>query len=470
MSYPYTTSQRASEPTSPSPISEVLREAGLVDPRTGTLTRSTDEIASALAMGLRQMESTDPWAAPFALMIRADWCSIDGTEPGNLQMRVTPNGVQIRERTPSTLACTDVNHFSQTCNDCWTTRVLNPAPQWYPASERVQVRLEAITTNATTCRVEIRRRTHPNHIQPEAIWTDPWAAPRDYTTEFYKAHRDDRTIDTTWVDVAPDVQVSDGHTFPRGVLVRQATGHEEAPWTTPRFIPETHWRWVDLIPDGSMQLRCWRPREEERNFAGYRIEVRQHVGRKPAFVAEPTWGKSKSCHFAERPVQSNGYTLTLFKDRHRSYGYRGVEGLRVVTPQGKTIEILDTGRDIQATPDLLVHPSYQGDFSWRHAIIEPEAAPTQWTMPEERLLRAKEWTLLSDSVRAKMARRGRGVRVEVLVGGATRRHWWSRPSLWMPEGVKSFDTTHHLSDTIRVTFRPDQMAEIQHIVPMAPEQ
>lgn len=421
--------------------------------------------AAALTLGLRQIESTNPWGEAFALVIRADWCSIDGNEPGDLQMRVTPYGVQIRERTPSTLACVELNHFSQTCENCWTTRVLNPETQWYSASQHVQVRIDPIDEGATTCRAEIRRRIDQRHTQPEAVWSEPWAAPSYSSTEFYKEHRDDRNIDATWVSVADDVQISEGHTFPRGVLVRQATGREDAPWTTPRFLAATHWRWVDLIPDGSMQLRCWRPREEERTYSSSRIEVRQRVGRKPVLVAEPTWGESMSCHFVERTEYSNGYAMTLFLDRRRGYGYRGVEGLRVVTPRGETIEILDTSRDIQVTPDLLVHPSYQQYFTWRHAVSEPKAAPTRWTMPEERLLRSKEWTLLDGSVRAKLARGGRGVQVETLLGVPMRRHWWSRPSLWLPRGTKSFGTMHHLGDALRVTFRPDQVAEIQSVVP-----
>jgi hypothetical protein len=451
-------------------LGPVLREAGLVEPENYEFTGNARMVAAALALGLRQIESTDPWGDPFALVIRADWCSIDGTEPGDLQMRVSPYGVQIRERTPSTLACVELNHFSQTCENCWTTRMMNPETQWYSASERVQVRIDPIDEDATTCRAEIQRRIDQHHVQPEAVWSEPWAAPNYSSTEFHKEHRSNRNIDTTWVSVANDVQISEGHTFPRGVLVRQATGRDDTPWTTPRFLAETHWRWVDLIPDGSMQLRCWRPREEERNYGNSRIEVRQRVGRKPVLVAEPTWGKSKSGHFVERTEYSNGYALTLFLDRNRYGGYRGVEGLRVVTPQGETIEILDYDRDIQATPDLLVHPSYQGYFWWKHAISEPETAPTLWTMPEERLLRSKEWTLLDTTVRAKLARSGRGVQVETLLGAPVRRHWWSRPSLWLPRGTKSFGTMHHLGDTLRVTFRPDQMAEIQRVVPAPVEQ
>jgi len=316
-------------------LGPVLREAGLVEPENYEFTGNARMVAAALALGLRQIESTDPWGDPFALVIRADWCSIDGTEPGDLQMRVSPYGVQIRERTPSTLACVELNHFSQTCENCWTTRMMNPETQWYSASERVQVRIDPIDEDATTCRAEIRRRIDQHHVQPEAVWSEPWAAPNYSSTEFHKEHRSNRNIDTTWVSVANDVQISEGHTFPRGVLVRQATGRDDTPWTTPRFLAETHWRWVDLIPDGSMQLRCWRPREEERNYGNSRIEVRQRVGRKPVLVAEPTWGKSKSGHFVERTEYSNGYALTLFLDRNRYGGYRGVEGLRVVTPKGR---------------------------------------------------------------------------------------------------------------------------------------
>lgn len=469
MSTTYPTEQRPDQPLVLEAIQPVLRSAGLIDNETGEFTGDTRALAAALTVGMRQLESTNVWSEPFALVIRTDWCSIDGTEPGDLQMRVTPNGVQLRERTPITPACLEGDHFVQTCENCWTVRVLNPASQWHPVTERVQVRIDS-NDSTTTCRTEIRRRMNVNEVQPEAIWSEPWAAPKYSTTEFYKAHHDNRNIDTTWVNVAPDVQVSDGHTFPRGVLVRQATGREDAPWTTPRFLPETHWRWVNLIPDGSMQLRCWRTHVEESGSGNYRIEVRQQAGRKPVLVAEPTWGKSKSGHFMEHTEHSNGYSLTLFRDRNRWYGYRGVEGLKVVTPQGKTIEILDTGRDIQVTPDLLVHPSYQGYFSWRHAISEPEAESTMWTMPEERLLRYREWTMLSDTVRAKLAQDHRGVRVEIILDTPVRRHWWSRPSLWGPCDTKSFGTMHHLGDTTRVTFRHDQVAEIQHIVPATLDQ
>lgn len=468
MSYTYPTGRRTRKPTVLEALGSALREAGLMSTEDDEFTGNAQLAAAALTLGLRQIESTNPWGETFALVIRTDWCSIDGTEPGDLQMRVSPYGVQIRERTPSTLACVELNHFSQTCENCWTTRVLNSETQWYSASERVQVRIDPIDEGATTCRAEIRRRIDQHHTQPEAAWSEPWNVPKAHTTEFNKKYKDDRNVDTTWVDVAPDVQVSKSL---RGVLVRQATGRKDAPWTTPRFIAETHWRWVDLIPDGSMQLRCWRPREEEHNYGSSRIEVRQRVGRKPVLVAEPTWGESKSGSFVERTEYSNGYALTLFLERnHRGYGYRGVEGLRVVTPEGKTIEILTTDRDIWATPDLLVRPSYQQYFSWRHAISEPEATPTLWTMPEERLLRSNEWTLLDTTVRAKLARRGRGVQVETLLGVPVRRHWWSRPSLWLPCGTKSFGTMHHLGDALRVTFRPDQVAEIQSVVPAPVEQ
>ena len=470
MSNTYPTRRRDRAPSILETTGPVLRAAGLVDEETDEFMGDARAVAAALAWGLRQLESTDPWGEAFALVLRADWCSIDGTEPGDLQMRMTPYGVQLRERTPSTPRCVDESHFSQTCNDCWTVRVLNPEDQWYPASERVQVRLGAIGDNGATCRIEIRRRTQPGHAQPETIWSEPWEVPAYYTTEFYKAHRNSHNVDPTWVDVAADVQISEGHTAPRGILVRRATGCEEEPWTTPTFLHQTHWRWVNLIPDGSMQFRCWRPREEEHSSNGSRIQVRQRIGRKPTFVAEPTWGKLKSGHTVGRTEYSNGYELTLFREEGYGWGYRGVKGLKVVTPEREIIEILDTGRNIQATPDLLVHPSYQGSFYWQHAISEPQAAPTQWTMPEERTLRYREWTMLSDTVRAKLTRGQRGIRVETMLGAPIRRHWWSRLSLWVPEGVKSFGAMHHLGDTLRVTFRPDQVAEIQHVVLTAPEQ
>jgi hypothetical protein len=379
-------------------------------------------------------------------------------------MRVTPNGVQLRERTPSTPACLDADHFAQTCENCWTVQALTSASQWHPVSERVQVRIDSNDSD-TTCRVEIRRRMNANNTQPEVIWSEPWTVPRYSTTELYKAHRDNRDIDTTWVDITPDVQISEGHTFPHGILVRRATGCEDLPWTTPTFLPETHWRWSNLLPDGSLQFRCWRTREEENGWGNYRIEVRQRVGRKPVLAVEPVWSGSKSGNHAAR---SNGYTLELLREP-RGYSYhRSVTGVRVIDSNGRPCNILTTNRWVLAAPDLLVNASSQGSFCWKNATSEVKT--TLWSMPEERLLRRREWTLLSDTVRAKLARGRRGVRVETLRSSPVRRHRWSRQSWWLPCGTKSFGTMHHLTDTIRVTFRPDQMAEIQCVAPVILDQ
>jgi|GEM_PF-3193435 len=456
MSITYPTGQRPRTDRALETIEPILREAGLIDPQNGTVSVDVREIAAALNMGLRQLSSTDPWCEPFALVIRGDWCSIDGTEPGYLQMRVTPNGVQLRERTPSTIACMSEDHFVQDCENCWTVQVLHPASQWHPISERVQIRIDS--TNGVTCRIEIRRRVNTNTVLPETVWSEPWQVP-DYTsTDFYKTHRDDRDIDTTWVDVASDVQISTGHTFPRGILVRQATGRENSPWTTPAFLPATHWGWADLLPDGSIQFRCWNTREEERAFGRYRVEVRQQIERKPSFAVEPTWSQSKGS-YGERATTTNGYTLAFTYQTH-SYSYRrSITGLRVTDPFGRSHDILVTDRWVRAAPDLLINASFQGSFSWKNATSENETI--RWSSPEERLLRTSEWTMLNDTVRARVTRGHRGVMVETLRSAPVRPHWWSRQSWWQSSGNLSFGTTHHLGDTLRVAFRPDQVAEIQ---------
>ncbi len=449
-------------------IKPALIGAGYIDEETDRFVGDPRKLVAGLIVGLRELEFVNPWGETFALMVRTDWCSLDGTDPGDVQVRVTENGMQLRERTPSTLACTTLGHFAETCDDCWTVCSLEPSDRWHSVTSRVQVRIGDSSDNASSVRrIEVRRRMCAGVDQSEAVWSEPWPLQKYTTTELYKTHRDDRDIDTTWVDATPmgDVQVSEGHTFPRGILVRRATGREDAPWTTPTFLPETHWRWSDLLPDGSLQFRCWRTSEEERGWGNYRIEIRQHVGRNPVLAVEPVWGERKSGYGEGRPHSTNGYTVELLREpyRYRS-NIRSVMGVQVVDPYGVTRDILVTDRYVRAAPDLLVNASSQGSFTWRNGTPEPETETIVWSMPGQRTLRTREWTMLDNNVRARVTRGlPRGIRVEILQDEPVRRHWWLRRSPWVSDGIKPFGTAHDITSTLRVTFRPDQVAEIQSI-------
>ena len=447
-------------------VRPVLNRAGYTDEQ-GRLTPLgvDDALVACLMAGLRMSESADPWGEPFALIIGAGWCGIDGADPGDVQVRFTQNGMQLRERVPILVACAHIDHLADGCENCWNTSMLRQSDQWHPVTARIKVRAPEMDMAADTCRLEVQRREPEGEGQAEALWSEPWGLPHWGDKDSPLIHEEkvagSSWESTSWVDVTSDVQISDGHTFPRGILVRRATGDEDAPWTSPSFLPETHWEWADLVPDGSLQFRCWKAPGSERFSVPYRIEARQRVGRKPFFVVEPVWGKTSSS-WGDRRYSTNGYTLELLRENTQ---WRSVRGVRVTFPGSRrTFDVLVTNRWIQVMPDLLVEASSQGSFCWKNGTYEPQVALLTRTIPETIVLRHREWTMLGEMVRAKISSNHAGVVVEILGDELVRRHWWSRRSLWLPGGVKPFGTAHDLGGAVRVTFRPDHVAEVQHCV------
>jgi hypothetical protein len=441
-------------------IKLMLVDAGLIDADSDKFDGDVGELTASLRLALYDLRTTDPWGEPFALMIGTDWRSLDGTDPGDVQMRVTANAIQLRKRTSCKTAWNSASHLAETCVNCWDVQELQPSDHWNTATSRIQIRTGSSSVDVlSTRRIEVQRRFKWGAEQPETAWSDPWKLPSwsdEGSTAIHKEYDSGYSSSgTTWVDVAFDVQISDGHTFPRGILVRRATGCDTAPWTTPEFRPETHWRWKNLIPDGSLQYRCWRKPEDEKNYGGYGVELRQRAGRQPTFSVEPEWGEYSN-GYEGKTYEVDGYSLKLLRE---PYGYRSnfrsVKGVHVTGPDVIDHEILVVDRYVRVGPALIIKASTQGGFSWRRGTFEPRARAARWSQPDRYVLSEHEWTLLSNTVRARIVHgREIGVSIEVMNEDGEE---------WCPDGVKSFGTTHYFDKT-RVTFYIDQVAEVQYVV------
>lgn len=426
---------------------QALIDGGYVNQR-GDLIGDPNQMVAALRFGLHYADSTAPWETPFALFIREEWLNLDNDDTGDVQMRIIDGTtMQVRVKQPCKQAAAIEDHSIDSCANCWTMREIAPSQHWITITSWIQIRPGTPSGDAPSHRIEIRRRLNELAPQPRADWTKEWVVPKCHQVPGYDYNKPE----TSWVSVTADIQISDGHTFPRGILVRRATGDEETPWTTPRFLPETHWRWADLVEDGSVQYRCWKTTKE--GLSDYRIEARQRVGRVPVFSVEPMWGKYESSHYAERDV-INGYTIRLLRDNSQ---WRSVQGIEVTDPAGTAKLLYVHDRFVTIGPRLCVKASTQGGFSWRRGTFESQASTITWSMPVERELRAHEWTYLGGQARARISGRHNSVEVEIL-----------QNNRWTRDGDKPLDTdiAHEFVNGIRVIFRPDWVAEVQIATPV----
>lgn len=428
-------------------LHQALIDSGYVNQR-GNLIGDPGHMVAALRYGLHYTDSTAPWETPFALFIREEWLNLDNDDVGDVQMRIIDGTtMQVRVKQPCKQATTIKDHSIGSCANCWTMREIAPSQYWITITSWIQIRSGTPSGDAPSHRIEIRRRLNESAPQPRTDWTKEWAVPKYHQVPGYDYNKPE----TSWVSVTADIQISDGHTFPRGILVRRATGGEETPWTTPRFLPETHWRWMDLVEDGSVQYRCWQPSEETK---GWRIEARQRVGRVPVFSVEPIWGKTIDSY---RNV-IDGYVIELLREDPNYYSnFRSVLGVTVTDPKGKTRKIFATNRYILIAPNLCVYPYNQGSFWCKQGTFEPQAPTITWSMPMERELRAHEWTYLGGQARARISGRHNSVEVEIL-----------QNNRWTRDGDKPLNTdiAHEFVNGIRVIFRPDWVAEVQIATPV----
>lgn len=423
--------------------------AGLINPETGELLVDAHILAAGLTIGLREVASTDPWGEPFALMIGSRWRGVDGAEPSDVQVRVTKNGVQLRKRTPARSTCMASGHHIDRCDNCWSTSVLHPTELWHPVTPRLKIRLVDSTATKSEVdgrRVEIQRRVGGGQLQPEAIWSEPWRVPHWYQEGSPLVHREEDYHYglMSWVDVTEDIQVL----FKRSnLLVRRATGIESAPWTSPMFVEQSY-RWSDLVPDGSLQSRWLESATWDGLEPTSRLEIRQRIGRTPTFAVEPVWDELSGSGY--KSATTNGYTLQTLRSTDSWYS---VVGMRVTYPSGECRDILVTNLNIRVAPDLLARVSFQdGTLHWKHGAYEPTTGVSMWTPPVCYTLHDNGWTQFSEAARGRIVPGGVWVQIQ-------------RNGEWISDGIKPFGTAHELTDAVRVTFRLDQVAEVQCVIP-----
>ncbi len=321
------------------------------------------------------------------------------------------------------------------------------------------IRVPSDDVIAGTRRVEVVRRTSRDApTQAEVEWSAPWRLPRHHETEAYQllgaqpqvlSRKADRLA---WVQVAPDVQIYDGHGA-TGILVRRATRLEPQPeWATPALVPESYGQWVDLVPDGSLQVRFW-IRDEGNDYGGW-IEARQRTGRQTALTVEPQWGKCESGHGALRGV-FHGYKLELL---YRSSGYshlRDVVGIAVTDSLGVRRDHEIVGYWILVAPDLRVEASSQGSFLFQYGTLEPLTARVAWSAPTRYALSA-EWLYIGEDVR---------VRLEGGCWHGVHAELQQEDGSWQSDGAKPFGTAHELTPEVRLMVAQDHTIEVQYAAP-----
>jgi hypothetical protein len=409
---------------------------------------SSPDLSGLLVAHIEAHEPGDPWSLPVALYASPRWRSIDGAEPGNVQMRDADGVLQVRTRSSCEVVeaarLCKVDHPSEDCLNCWRLREITPSELWRQVTGRIRVRVTDVLDSGTgDRRVEvIRRLDAKTQVLPEAEWSEPWTVP-DYSKVAAGHGRDDR-----YVNITDDVQVYTGHTYPTGALVRQATRPGDDPqWTTPMFVPNTHHQWVSVVPDGSLEIRTWVK-------SSSRVEARQRVGRPHSYAVEPMWGESESPHGRKSDV-FHGYKIEM---RYREPYYGGYYrrdpiGVRVTDPTGVHRDYLVTDRYIMVAPNLKVNASFQGWFTVYYGTFEPVTPRPTWSRPDYHTLEPDTWTQIDGQVRARPALPGaHGIHVQSKIGS----------SAWYNLGVWPNGTVNEITPNLRVTVTPWGDVEVQH--------